>query len=188
MDAGELEAGVTKRWGPAAHTEARARQLGVDLRHWPTTKPPTGWRDDAACRGADSDVADALTGALSQAGATELVTRWCSRCPVLQECFTDGRATRGHGVWGGIVLREGRVATWRTAAERSGEREPRSADVAAGAVGMSRVTAEILQVADDTAPVEDAELVGTAPIEAPKRRRGQRVQPRRRTRAERRRR
>lgn len=56
-----------------------------------------GWRDEAACRGADpsvmvpdhvDDVAEALT--------------YCARCPVIDEC--DEYAERNgetHGVWGG---------------------------------------------------------------------------------------
>ncbi len=221
-DGTELVGGITKRWRPHERTARRANDLGLDLRRWPTEEPAAGWQQDASCRGVDNEVADALSDCVSQTAATELVGRFCSSCPVRVECFEAGRATRGWGVWGGIAIREGRIATWRTAAERSrraasaetaetaetvptvvaktqddalgpqieelerpkaaermeagvtlgsaeprvpkamsGEQGPRSADLAAGAVGMSRVTTT-------------------------HRRRGQRAQPRRRTRARRR--
>lgn len=41
----------------------------------------------------------------------DLATRWCAPCPVAQECLTDGRATHGWGLYGGIVLVDGRLAS-----------------------------------------------------------------------------
>lgn len=157
------------RWGPNQLTERRARELGVDLRHWPSEPPSPGWEDEAACRGVPSAVADTLTGQLSQAAATELVGRWCARCPVIQQCYATGRATHGFGVWGGIVLREGRVATWRTATERA--RRPATEDISTEIITPP---AEII-----TPPTE---IISTTT----KRGRGQRVQPRRLTRSRRR--
>lgn len=152
----ELVAGVTARWRPHQHTEARATELGLDLRRCPIEEPPREWRDDAACRGVSREVADQMGECLSQRQATELVRDFCSTCMVRQQCYDAGRATRGYGVWGGLVLREGRVATWRTAKERR--------------VGMDTETIE------ETMPTEVEQ----------QRRRGQRVQPRRLTRAKRR--
>jgi len=171
--AGELVSGVTKRWGPHALTEARAREFGLDLLRVPTTEPAAGWVQRAACRGAPSPVADQLTEALSQLAASELVGRLCSACPVRTECFEMGRTTGGHGVWGGIVLREGQLAPWRTATERS-----------------RKMPAETT-VLDGKMPAETTVLDGKMPAETtvaepPNRRRGQRPQPRRLTRARRR--
>jgi len=179
-DAGDLEDGVTKRWRPHQHTQRRANDLGVDLRRWPLEEPQPGWQDDAVCRRAPSEVANAMGDLLSQAQATELVTRWCQECPVRQACFETGRALKGHGLWGGVVLREGRVATWRTAAERS--RRARDTET------TKLVSSEnILPIATETTELvssEPTELVSSEPTE--QHRRGQRPQPRKFSRAARR--
>ncbi len=142
--------GETWKWQPNVRTSQRAAALGVDLRAWPIDEPEPGWQDRAACKAVDSVIADAMTECLSQVAASGLVSQYCARCPVVGECFATGRATKGHGLWG-IVLRDGRIATWRTATERS-----------------RKMPAE------------------TTKAEPPNRRRGQRVQPRRLTRARRR--
>jgi len=193
---GELVGGVTKRWGPHALTEARARELGLDLVRWPLDEPAEGWEQDAACRGVDSEVADQLTDVLSQFAATEVIGRWCAACPVRTECFETGRTTGGHGVWGGIVLREGRAAPWRTAAERSRrakliEETENTVPIEETENTLPTEDAVPIEETENTLPTEDAvpieETENTLPAEPPMRRRGQRPQPRRLTRAQRRR-
>jgi len=171
VDAGAPVGGATRGWRPHRDTEARARELGIDLLRWPLQPPALGWEQAAACRDVSSSVADQLSECLSQAAATELVGSFCSVCPVRTQCFETGRTTGGFGIWGGISLREGRVATWRTVAERS-----------------RRSTAEITEPIDDTSPAEiTAATEDTATTYTPpERRRGQRPQPRRLSRARRR--
>lgn len=166
---GDLVDGVTARWRPHERTEARARELGLDLRRWPTTEPPGSWRDDAACRGVAVAVADAMVEVRSQVDASELVSRFCSSCPVRVECFATGRATRGYGLWG-IVLTGGRIAGWRTVRTSLAE------------------ASEATEPTEITMPIEPTEItMQTEPTYTTTiRRRGQRAQPRRRTRAKRR--
>lgn len=212
-DAGELVSGVTARWGPHHLTEARAREFGLDLLRWPLDEPAAGWEQDAACRGVDSEVADQLSEVLSQLAATELVSRWCAACPVRTECLATGRTTGGHGVWGSIVLREGHVAPWRTATERSRRAkltEPTETTVPIEETENTvpiedtvpieeTVPAEITELIDGKMPAEitvptettvSAEITelidGKMPAEITMRRRGQRPQPHRLTRARRR--
>lgn len=164
---GVLVDGVTARWGLHQLTESRARSLGVDLLRWPLAEPAAGWQQDAVCRGVDSSVADQLSEVLSQFAGTKLVSRWCSVCPVIRQCFETGRTTGGHGVWGGLALRDGRIAPWQTATERV----RRAKDI----VPNEDISTEI-----PTSPNEDI-----SPNEAPNLCRRQRAQPRRRTRAQR---
>lgn len=179
---GELVDGVTARWRPHQFTEARAQALGVDLRRWPIVAPAPGWQEDASCRGTSVEVADAMSDCLSQRQASELVGRLCASCPVRQECFDFGRATRGWGFHGGIVLREGRVAIWRTAAERSRRAE------ATEPTEPPENTAYILPyiLPTESTYILPTESTYTLPTEPPKRRRGQRSQPRHLSRARRR--
>ncbi len=174
---------MTKRWRPHQHTQRRANDLGVDLRRWPLEQPHPGWHDAAACRRAPSEVANAMGDLLSQAQATELVEHWCQKCPVRQACFETGRALKGHGLWGAIVLREGKVATWRTAAERSRTSPSEIPQVADDDTAPAENT---VQISDAVAGTIELEAENAVQIEPPKRRRGQRSQPRRLTRARRR--
>jgi len=161
--------GGTRGWGLHQLTEARARDLGLDLVRWPVDEPPAGWEQDAACAGVDSEVADELSECLSQLAATKSVSRWCSVCPVIRQCFETGRTTGGHGVWGSIVLRDGRVAPWQTATERV--RRAKETAPTDGTV-----------MAEMTEPTEITEQLAAASA-APRR---QRRQPRKRTRSQRR--
>ncbi len=203
---GDLVDGVTARWRPHERTEARARLLGVEIRRWPTTEPPTGWRDDAACRGVDVAVADAMVEVRSQAEATALVGRFCSSCPVASACFDSGRSTHSYGIWGGVVLTGGRIAGWRPVAKRrtalaeaieATEPTEITMPIEPTELTMPIEQTELtmpIEPTELTMPIEPTELTMpiepteiTMPIEPPERRRGQRVQPRRLTRAERRR-
>ncbi len=124
-----------------------------------------------------------MSDCLSQRQASELVARLCSSCPVRQQCFDFGRATRGWGLHGGIVLREGRVAIWRTAAERSRRAEETAP------IEIIEETVPI-EITEETVPIEITALTEITEIteetEPPKRRRGQRSQPRHLSRARRR--
>jgi len=173
---GDLVDGVTARWRPHERTEARARLLGVEIRRWPTTKPSATWRDDAAFRGVDVAVADAMVEARSQAEATALVGRFCSSCPVASACFDSGRSTHSYGIWGGIVLTGGRIAGWRPVAK--------GRTALAEAIEETALTENILP-SEATALTEI--IMPIEPAEPPRGRRGQRPQPRRLTRAQRRR-
>jgi hypothetical protein len=64
-----------------------------------------GWMHRAACRGSGDPafIADTVRGA-----RPALAT--CHTCPVLAECAAYGRATHGHGVWGGAFIRDGKPA------------------------------------------------------------------------------
>lgn len=50
-----------------------------------------------------------------QADAAELVAAYCDRCPVRRACLTEGRAAHGSGLYGGLVLDDGHLAkdAWR---------------------------------------------------------------------------
>lgn len=72
--------------------------------------PDGRWQAGAACRDADAAEADTLTGARSQREAARVVQDYCERCPVRLACLADGRQLRGWGVFGGVVLVDGRKA------------------------------------------------------------------------------
>ena len=59
----------------------------------------TGWRDDAACRGLDTDVFFPLTD--EDAGPAKEI---CATCPVREACLEFALQTRqADGVWGGLT-------------------------------------------------------------------------------------
>lgn len=146
-----------------------------------------GWMAEAACAGR-GDLG--LTEVDRQADADEIITMFCDRCPVADACLAEGRTAHGSGVYGGLVLDDGALA--------------RDADRLTDAFHDSSVwiapvpTLEAVPDAEDdlapTAPLEanpDAETTkGAQPTEPTKGARaggGQRWQPRRRSRAQRRR-
>ncbi len=64
----------------------------------------TGWRQDAACRGADTDVFFPVTD--EEAGPALAI---CATCPVREECLEFALVTRQEdGVWGGLTETERR--------------------------------------------------------------------------------
>lgn len=65
------------------------------------------WQDEAACRTAPPDDAEAFTEVRTQAEAAPLVSTYCSECPVRLRCLAEGRALRGWGVFGGLALVDG---------------------------------------------------------------------------------
>lgn len=73
----------------------------------PSPPPLEPWTHRAACAGQPSEH---FTEAASQAEGEQLAARYCRRCPVAFQCLTTGRATRGWGLWGGAVLRDGMLA------------------------------------------------------------------------------
>lgn len=72
--------------------------------------PDGAWQNSAACRSASLAEADIFTGARSQTEAEQLVQGYCKRCPVRLACLQDGRQLRGWGIFGGVVLVDGRKA------------------------------------------------------------------------------
>ena len=62
------------------------------------------WRDDAACRGLDTDVFFPVTD--EEAEEAKAI---CETCPVREECLEFALATRQEdGVWGGLTETERR--------------------------------------------------------------------------------
>ena len=62
------------------------------------------WRDDAACRGHDTD--DFFPATDEEAGPAKAI---CGACPVREECLEFALATRQEdGVWGGLTETERR--------------------------------------------------------------------------------
>ncbi len=62
------------------------------------------WRDDAACRGVDTDVFFPVTD--EEAAEAKAV---CASCPVREECLEFALQTRQEdGVWGGLTETERR--------------------------------------------------------------------------------
>lgn len=84
--------------------------------------PDGAWQNSAACRTASPAEADTFTGARSQAEAEQVVQDYCDACPVRLACLADGRQLRGWGLFGGVVLVDGRKA----ARERPGSRQDTS--------------------------------------------------------------
>jgi len=67
-------------------------------------KLKTTWRDDAACKGLDTDIFFPATD--TEAGAAKLV---CAGCPVRSECLEWALLSRQEdGVWGGLTDNERR--------------------------------------------------------------------------------
>ncbi len=88
-----------------------------------------GWRDRAACRGADLGVFFPGRGQ-----SAEPARQICARCPVRQPCL-DYALSRGiaHGIWGGLSERNRRpLRTRRTVAARRERDEAIAATAAAG--------------------------------------------------------
>lgn len=63
--------------------------------------------DHAVCSTADTET---MTEATTQAAGQRAASRLCARCPVAYGCLAVGRATAASGLWGGVVLDDGRVA------------------------------------------------------------------------------
>lgn len=71
------------------------------------------WTDEAACRAAGPKAAQAMREAELQVDTEHLAAAWCSTCPVRERCLEVGRETHAWGLWGGVVLRQGRLAPAR---------------------------------------------------------------------------
>lgn len=65
-----------------------------------------GWMAEAVCAGR-TDLG--LTEVERQADAAEIVATYCDRCPVWEACLTEGRAAHGSGLYGGLVLDDGHL-------------------------------------------------------------------------------
>lgn len=126
--------------------------------------PETSWMKQAACAAPDVPEHDrlAFTTVERQADAWGLVKKYCATCPVAHACLTDARAVHSSSLAGGYVLTAGHLAP-----DRNGDpfRDPEAWTLPA---------------------IPDGEVPAILDGEAP-RRRGQRWQPRRRSRKARRR-
>jgi hypothetical protein len=72
---------------------------------WQLAPPPGAWTSRGSCV-EFSAAADAFTDARTALdGATAI--KICAHCPVTDECLDYGHESRGYGVWGGMVLRDG---------------------------------------------------------------------------------
>jgi Transcription factor WhiB len=93
---------------------------------------PAGWRERAACRGAD--LAVFFPGRGESAGPAR---RICASCPVRQPCldYAISHAIT-HGIWGGLTERDRRALRARHAGAARQERD--AAIAAAAAAGSSR--------------------------------------------------
>ena len=114
----------------------RARAVSArPPRHRASATPATssaGWRDRAACRGADLDLFFPGRGE-----SAEPARRICARCPVRQPCL-EFALCQGivHGIWGGLAERDRR--TLRTRWVGASRRERDEAIVAAAAAGYTK--------------------------------------------------
>lgn len=87
--------------------------LGLPERPTSPKRPEMGdWVHRAACA-TRPDLG--MTEVERQADAAELVAAYCDRCPVKESCLTEGRTAHGSGVYGGVVLDDGHLAkdAWR---------------------------------------------------------------------------
>lgn len=103
----ETDAGVEK--GKATRRRQRIEAaLGLPERLKAARRGEMGgWMAEAVCAGR-TDLG--LTEVERQADAAELVTSYCDRCPVREACLAEGRAAHGSGVYGGVVLDGGALA------------------------------------------------------------------------------
>jgi WhiB family redox-sensing transcriptional regulator len=86
----------------------------------------TEWQDDAACRGADTDVFFPASDA--DAGPAKAI---CATCPVAEACLEHAIATRQpDGVWGGMTASERHRLIRR---RQKAARKARAAEAAADA-------------------------------------------------------
>jgi WhiB family transcriptional regulator, redox-sensing transcriptional regulator len=104
---------------------AKAPALRPDGQGW----DEGGWREDAACRGEDSELFFPVgsTGpALPQIAAAKEV---CAGCPVREACLEFAMSTgQGYGIWGGLTEDERRSLRrrrQRAAARRPAAEKPR---------------------------------------------------------------
>lgn len=69
----------------------------------PLPRLATGWA--CAENGVDPDVFDPTDPATLREALS-----WCAACPLREQCFEIGSSTRGWGVWGGVLLENGKPA------------------------------------------------------------------------------
>ena len=101
-------------------------------RHRTSAAPASrGWRDRAACRGADLVLFFPGRGE-----SAEPARQICARCPVRQPCL-DYALSHGivHGIWGGLAKRNRRALRTRHAGTARRERD--AAIAAAAAAGST---------------------------------------------------
>jgi WhiB family transcriptional regulator, redox-sensing transcriptional regulator len=108
-------------------------------RHRAPTTPvpaPAGWRERAACRGADLEVF--FPGRGESAGPARQI---CASCPVRQPCldYAISHAIT-HGIWGGLTERDRRALRSRHV---SAARRERDAAIAAAAAAAGSTKAAI---------------------------------------------
>ena len=98
----------------------------------PATPAPAGWRERAACRGADL-----LVFFPGRGESAEPARRICAACPVRQPCL-DYAISHGivHGIWGGLAERDRRGLRSRHAGAARRERD--AAIAAAAAAGSTK--------------------------------------------------
>jgi len=66
----------------------------------------TDWRDQAACRGADSHVFFPTS---EDVGAINAAKEMCAACPVQETCLSYAVETnQTEGIWGGLTARQRR--------------------------------------------------------------------------------
>lgn len=82
---------------------------------WPVAREvgSLSWQDDAACQHVEDAASDRLTSATMSGDVDGLIDAYCRRCPVARECLQAGQEWRADGVWGGVVLNDGKVAPVR---------------------------------------------------------------------------
>lgn len=83
-------------------------------------KPAEGWQQKAACDGADLsefyDYEEHYIGDAAKREARAVITVYCERCPVRQQClFAALAGNERWGIWGGVThtQREALAAYWR---------------------------------------------------------------------------
>lgn len=147
--------------------ERPMRRIRVDELNW-------SWQTDAACQDSEDDDAPRFTEPTTLEAGADLIETYCAgvrACPVARDCLIFGRLTYASGIWGGQVLVDGYLAPERPTAKG----RPTAALEVVSTLEADP-NAETTKGAQPTGPTKGARAGG-----------GQRWQPRRRSRAQRRR-
>lgn len=98
---------------------------------WASAHPPAGdmaWMDQAACASADPALFAEVpvNPGRDTLARVEAAAAWCAHCPVLGGCLVFGRTTGASGVYGGMILTEGRFSTVTSLAARVARTHPQA--------------------------------------------------------------
>lgn len=90
----------------------------IDRAAWPKVPDDVGdlrWQAAAECRDADDRTSWRLVEATRADEVADLVASLCSACTVAVQCLQTGQGMHADGVWGGVLLVDGRERRAATA-------------------------------------------------------------------------